>query len=96
LFQNISEGFMVTVFSNNNAEQKNVGLNVGLNPKEKRLQQILEMIEQNNTISANELATNLNIHKRTIERDIEELKRLNRLQRSGSRKKGRWTIFPVE
>ena len=85
-FKNISGGFMVTVFA---AEPENVGENVG----ENRLDRIIAEIKRNNTISAKELAKLFSVNNRTIERDMEKLKQMNRLKRFGSDKSGHWEVL---
>jgi len=50
-------------------------------------------MEQNNRISAKQLAKLLSVSDRTIERDIEKLKIQNKLQRIGGEKGGHWEII---
>ena len=75
--------------------EKNVGVmsekNVGENLSE-RQKRILKQIEQNNTISAKEISSFLQITDRTIEREIQKLKKLGILERSGSDRGGYWEI----
>ena len=71
-------------------KQRNVGIkqrNVGINSK------ILEIIKENPTTSASELAEKLEKSDRTIERHIEKLKNDGILLRVGSRKTGHWEVL---
>jgi len=58
-----------------------------------RMITILNLIEKNNKILLQELANILNVSKRTIRRDIEKLKKQNKLKRIGSEKTGHWVII---
>lgn len=58
-----------------------------------RLSEIIRLVKQNNTITRNELADKLKVTSRTISRDIEKLKEMNKLEYEGSAKKGRWVII---
>jgi ATP-dependent DNA helicase RecG len=53
---------------------------------------ILNLITGNSKISANELAKNLNVTKRTIMRNLEKLKNEGVLTREGSNKGGYWKV----
>ena len=87
-FRNISEGFMVTVFANNNVPD-----NVPDNIPEGRMQLILEFVKHNNKILLLELSEKLKVSKRTVRRDIEKLKFENKLKRIGGEKGGYWEII---
>lgn len=67
----------------------NVGINVGLNEIQK---EILRLIAKNKNITQKEMSEELNITKRTIERNIMILKETNLVERIGSRKSGYWKI----
>ena len=56
--------------------------------KEMRKEIILNLIKKNQEITNNEIAENLNLNRRTIIRDIEELKNENKIIRIGGRKTG--------
>jgi len=58
----------------------------------KRTKVILEHIANNPNISTSELATQLEVSKRTILRDINTLKQQNKLERIGKEKTGYWKI----
>ena len=63
-----------------------VGINVGINGE------LLSLIQQNNRISAKELAEVLNISSCQCERIISELKVQGLLERKGSKKTGYWEV----
>jgi len=54
---------------------------------------ILELLSAAPTLTIPELATKLGVSESTVERAIRELKKVNRLQRSGSRKNGSWKVI---
>lgn len=54
---------------------------------------IINLIKQNNQISAKQLARKLSISDRTIERDIEKLKKQGTIKRIGSEKGGYWEVI---
>jgi ATP-dependent DNA helicase RecG len=58
-----------------------------------RLETILKWIVQDNKITANQIAKNLNISKITIKRDLEKLKEQNKIMRVGAEKTGHWQIL---
>lgn len=89
--------FRVTIYNVNYCPDglnvgKDVGLNVGINVGLKRAEQILILIRDNNTITAEEMAAIFNVTERTIDRDISSLRKQNRLRRIGSKKSGYWEI----
>jgi ATP-dependent DNA helicase RecG len=53
---------------------------------------ILKHIEQNNIISVKEISILLQITDRTIEREIQKLKKMEILERIGSDRGGHWEI----
>jgi len=67
----------------------NVGDNVGDN----RIIEILSLIKLNNKLSAKQLALELSVSYRTIERDIVKLKKQGKLKRVGHEKTGHWEIY---
>lgn len=84
--------FWTTFYKNQeltNKQKENVGDNVGDN----RLVKIIKNIEKNNKISATELAKILSVSKRTIERDIDKLRKQGKLKRIGSDKGGKWEVI---
>ncbi|MDR0745027.1 MAG: putative DNA binding domain-containing protein [Mediterranea sp.] len=67
--------------------EKNVGEKLTNRQKE-----ILKHIEQNNVISAKEISTLLQIADRTVEREIQKLKKTGILERIGGNRGGYWKI----
>ena len=59
---------------------------------EPRLQILLELISEDATISARELAQNIQVAERTVQRDIEVLKIAGKIKRVGGNRYGRWEI----
>jgi predicted HTH transcriptional regulator len=55
----------------------------------------LELIAENNTISAKQLSVILNASDRTIERDIKKLSDLKYIERTGADRGGFWKINQV-
>lgn len=70
----------------------NIGLNVGLNLSDIQ-KRILNQIKHNNKITQKQIAEELNVTSRTIERETSKLQRLNILKREGSKKNGYWKII---
>ena len=92
-FTNISNGFMVTVFSENLDDvTDNVTDNVTDDVTDKREKTMMEMMERNGRVAVSELATRLNVTRRTILRDIGKLKDRGIIKRVGSGKSGYWKI----
>lgn len=76
----------------------NVGANVGANIEDPsnsryRRKSIVELIKINPKISAKEIALILNVSDRTIERDLDWLKRNRMIFREGDAKGGWWIIL---
>ncbi len=74
---------------------KNVRVNVRVNVPvslTNREQQIIELIADNESITALQLAAVLNVNEKTIRRDIATLKKHGILTRIGADKKGIWKI----
>ena len=89
-FKNISEGFLVTVFTN---EKTNVTENVPGNVPEKRLVKILNLIKQDNSITIPKIADRLDVSSKTIKRDIQKLKEEGKIKRLGPDKGGKWSVL---
>ena len=70
----------------------NVADNVVDNVVDNRLNKILNLIAENKQVSAAQIAKLLNTTSRTVQRDIEKLKKRNRLIRVGPEKGGHWEI----
>ena len=60
---------------------------------EKSSEKILQLIKANNQITIKELAEQLKISTRAIEKNISKLKTVNRIERIGSDKGGHWKII---
>ena len=91
-FQNQSNGFLVTVFAN--AIDKNLKIeNVTENVTEKRLNQIIQLLKNNPSITTEIIAEKLNVTRRTILRDLVKLKKNNKVIYVDSQKKGYWQIL---
>ena len=71
----------------------NVADNVTDNVTDKRLKFILDLIKQNSQITTSEIAEKSKVTKRTVLRDIEKLKKQNKIQRAGTEKKGIWILM---
>lgn len=72
---------------------KNVTKNVTENVTENRLHKILNYISHDKKSSTESIAKKLNVTKRTILRDIEKLKNVNKIRYIGSAKSGYWEII---
>lgn len=57
-----------------------------------RLNKIIELIKSDKAVSASQIAKALNISSRTVQRDIDKLKKQKRIMRIGSEKGGHWKI----
>ncbi len=85
-FENISGGFMVTVFAKSNKDT----LNDTLNNRHKIL---LKMIKDNKYVKQEEMAEKCTISIETIKRDIKKMQKNKLIQRIGSKKSGYWKII---
>jgi len=54
---------------------------------------ILNLLQNNNTISIRELAEQLNMTAKTIQRDLDKLKSQNLIRRIGPDKGGQWEVI---
>ena len=79
-----SDAFWVEIESNN--------IDVTENVTEKRIKEILTLLNNNAKITTTEISIKLNVTRRTIARDIEKLKNKNIIKRIGSDKTGYWEI----
>ena len=55
--------------------------------------QILSAIEKNPKVTISEIAKEIEMTKRSVERNISKLKKMNYIERFGGRKKGYWKII---
>lgn len=90
LFQNISDGFMVTVYQEKVG--KKVGEKVGENLTENR-SQILKLMGNNPFITAKDLSELVGISVRKIESNISYLRQAGLIKRVGPAKGGRWEVI---
>lgn len=81
-------GVIVTLF-NRNYDIQNDGQKISTKD---RLEKIIKYIESDSAITADRLKDLLNVSKRTIERDIEKLRKDNKIEYVGSAKDGRWIV----
>ncbi|NQU79948.1 MAG: HTH domain-containing protein [Bacteroidetes bacterium] len=82
---NFTDAFWVTI-------ETNVTNNVVDNVVDNRLKKIMELVTEDNQISASQMAKILNITSRTVQRDIGKLKNQNKIKRAGSEKGGHWVV----
>ena len=82
-FRNISEGFMVTVYSGDKLGDK-----LGDNQTK-----ILELIRENPVITLSQLSKSIGISQTAVENNIQKLKKMGILQRKGAAKGGHWEII---
>jgi len=97
VFQTTMGGILVTikrvaVMMNEPKEQVNVTEDVTVSVTENRLESVLRLIKNDNAITTTKLAQLLNVTRRTIARDIENLKSAGKIRRIGSDKNGFWQI----
>lgn len=93
-------GVIVTLFNRNYDVQddgQNDGQDDGQNDGQKinskdRLEKIIKYIESDKNMTADRLKDLLNVSKRTIERDIEKLRKDNKIEYVGSAKEGYWIV----
>nr|WP_255811291.1 HTH domain-containing protein [Treponema denticola] len=74
---------------NRNYDVQNDGQKISAN---NRLKRIIRYIESDNAMTADRLKELLNVSKRTVERDIEKLRKDNKIEYVGSAKDGRWIV----
>ena len=96
-FRNISEGFMVTIFEKVEDDvTKGVGKGVGKDVGKdvgKELLIVLHILENNPRIKITEIAQEVGVTRRTIERQLSRLKELGLIKRNGGRKDGVWNVL---
>ena len=97
-------GIIVTLYNMNYNEKENEAQNdgtnidnVGQNVGQKfnvndRKNIILKNIKETENLDTTEIARKLNVTKRTIERDLAELRKENKIEYIGSSKNGKWII----
>lgn len=94
VFKEVSNGFQVILFKEKQNEPANEPANEPVNePVNDRLKEIISLIQQNNSISINELSKICKVGRETIKRDINKLKNMNLIQRIGPDKGGYWEVL---
>ena len=89
-FQEISDGFMVTVYA---ASVGQTAQDVTTQKSSvKSSVKILEAIQQNNSVTAVELSKQLGLTLRAVEKQLAKLKQQGTLRRIGPAKGGQWEI----
>ena len=68
----------------------NVGINVGLNKTEKS---VLELLIEDSDRTADSIAIEVGVTKRTIERAFVSLQKKGKIERVGSKKSGKWIVI---
>ena len=64
-------------------------INPGLNKTEKR---VIEILIENSSVTSVELAEQIGVTKRTIERTFKTLQEKKRIERIGSKRDGNWIV----
>ncbi len=74
--------------------KKNVGINVGINVGTNKTEKaVLGILISNPEKTAEEMAKEVGVTKRTIERTLVSLKEKGLLERIGSNKSGSWSVI---
>ena len=85
---------LVTTKNQTTCQNKNVGLNVGLdvglNKTEKK---VIEFLIENPSLTSTELAEQIGVTKRTIERTFKTLQEKKIIERIGSKRYGNWIVI---
>lgn len=71
-------------------DNKNVGLNVGLNKTEKK---VIELLIEDQSLTSIELSERIGVTNRTIERTFKSLQEKKMLERIGSKRDGNWIVI---
>lgn len=101
-------GIIVTLYNMNYNEKENEAQNVGINDGinidnvgqkvgqkfnvNDRKNIILKIIKETESLDTTDIAKQLNVTKRTIERDLAALRKDNKIEYIGSSKNGKWII----
>jgi ATP-dependent DNA helicase RecG len=92
-FRNISEGFMVTIFTGDKVKDTDHDTDHDTgHDTDHRKDIIIKEIAKNNKISVVKLAQLCNVSKSTILRNLNRLKKSGLLNRVGTEKNGHWEI----
>ncbi len=87
-----SDSVWLTIKSNKDVV-KNVVKDVVKVVAKDREEKVIELIIENQTITANIIAQQLKINSRTVQRVLENLQKKNKIERVGGRKTGYWKII---
>lgn len=82
--------FVLATVKGNKNVGLSVGKNVGLNSTEKK---IINLLLENSDETASNLAANIGVTKRTVERTLKKLQEKGLIARSGSKKTGKWIVI---
>ena len=94
-------GIIVTLYNMNYNEKENVGINEAQNEAQNdgkkldlnsRKNLIMNIIKENDKITRKEIISKIGISKATLERDLAELRKENKIEYIGSSKNGKWII----
>ena len=90
---NEKENVGINEAQNDGINIDNVGQNVGqkINVNDRK-NIILKNIKETESLDTTDIAKKLNVTKRTIERDLAELRKDNKIEYIGSSKNGKWII----
>lgn len=93
----ISDSGVIVTLYNRNYHLENDGQNVGQKMKpEQRQSYILELVSSNKRLTVEDLSKVLNVSKKTVERDIDKLKRNHLIAYVGSSKDGYWEVMKAK
>ena len=91
VFENFQHGFRVVVTANEQNVVENVVETVVENVVEKE-RLVLELLLQNNRITATEIANKLSVAARTVQRHLKNLQLKGKIKRIGAAKGGYWNV----
>ena len=91
VFENFQHGFRVVVTANEQNVVENVVETVVENVVEKE-RLVLELVLQNNRITATEIANKLSVAARTVQRHLKNLQLKGKIKRIGAAKGGYWNV----
>ena len=89
-FRNISDGFMVTVFTAQKSDRVTDRVTDNLTENQQR---IIKLVTENKRVSTSKMADNIGISKRKVLDNINKLKKLGLIRRIGPAKGGHWEII---
>lgn len=93
IFEYDQPGFWIVFNDIADNQEKNNNPKSSVKGSVKSSVKILELIKENNQITIPELADKIKISTRAIEKQIDKLKKENKLKRVGGRKHGHWEII---